>query len=310
METVLYWLARGLIALVEALPLIWVARLGRLGGGLFYFLDARHRRVAGRNLALCFPEKSAAEVKALVRENFQRIGESFICAIKTSTMSAAALERHLEFVRVETLVPKEAGPEPHSRVVAIGHFGNFEIYARAVMRLPQFQFATTYRALRQPALNRLMQSLRERSGCLFFERRLDGDELRATMKRKNLLLGLLADQHGGQRGLCLPFFGRDCSTNPAPAVLALRYKLPLYMGFCFRLAPARWRLEVGAEIPTHVDGKPRPVEDIMLDVNRALEAAVRRDPANWFWVHNRWKTLGRKPRPEHPPEPNDVGGEP
>jgi lauroyl/myristoyl acyltransferase len=27
----------------------------------------------------------------------------------------------------------------------------------------------------------------------------------------------------------------------------------------------------------------------MRDVNRAFEAAVRRDPANWFWVHRRWK---------------------
>jgi KDO2-lipid IV(A) lauroyltransferase len=38
---------------------------------------------------------------------------------------------------------------------------------------------------------------------------------------------------------------------------------------------------------------------IMLDVNRAFEAAVRRDPANWFWVHNRWKARGQPGRP-HP----------
>jgi KDO2-lipid IV(A) lauroyltransferase len=35
----------------------------------------------------------------------------------------------------------------------------------------------------------------------------------------------------------------------------------------------------------------------MLDVNRAFEAAVRRDPANWFWVHNRWKPA-KKPTPK------------
>jgi lauroyl/myristoyl acyltransferase len=31
------------------------------------------------------------------------------------------------------------------------------------------------------------------------------------------------------------------------------------------------------------------VADIMRDVNRAFENAVRRDPANWFWVHRKWK---------------------
>jgi KDO2-lipid IV(A) lauroyltransferase len=35
----------------------------------------------------------------------------------------------------------------------------------------------------------------------------------------------------------------------------------------------------------------------MRDVNRAFEAAVRRDPANWFWVHDRWKTKGWEPNP-------------
>ena len=32
----------------------------------------------------------------------------------------------------------------------------------------------------------------------------------------------------------------------------------------------------------------------MRDVNRVFEAAVRRDPANWFWVHNRWKQFAGK----------------
>ena len=46
---------------------------------------------------------------------------------------------------------------------------------------------------------------------------------------------------------------------------------------------------MGEEIPTHENGQPRTPGAIMLDVNRAFEVAVRRDPANWFWVHNRWK---------------------
>jgi KDO2-lipid IV(A) lauroyltransferase len=34
----------------------------------------------------------------------------------------------------------------------------------------------------------------------------------------------------------------------------------------------------------------------MSEVNRAFEAAVRRDPANWFWVHKRWKPDSSKAR--------------
>ena len=51
----------------------------------------------------------------------------------------------------------------------------------------------------------------------------------------------------------------------------------------------RWRIEAGARIPTREEGRARAIEDITRDVNTAFEAAIRRDPANWFWVHNRWK---------------------
>ena len=132
-----------------------------------------------------------------------------------------------------------------------------------------------------------MQSLREKSGCLYFERRTDGPLLRAAMGQGGIILGFLSDQ--SSKGLRAPFLGHDCDTGLAPAVFALRYHTELYAGICYRVGLAKWRLELGEKIFTHENGHPRSSEDIMRDVNRALEAAVRRDPANWFWVHRRWK---------------------
>lgn len=290
MDLPLYYLARALVALVQALPLRCVAQMGRAAGALAYRLDRRHRRVALRNLSLCFGhEKSDAEIRALARENFRRIGENFACGVKTAGMSIEELRPHVEFAGNPGLLSPPANPIPPSVVAAIGHFGNFELYARFGQFLPAFQCATTYRGLRQPSLDRLLQSLRERSGCLFFERRTDAPLLRAFMKQRGIMLGLLADQHAGDGGLRLPFLGHDCSTSAAPAVFALRYHCALYPGICFRTGLARWRIEAGQEIPTYENGRPRSTEAIMLDVNRAFELAVRRDPANWFWVHNRWK---------------------
>ena len=108
------------------------------------------------------------------------------------------------------------------------------------------------------------------------------------------MLGLLAAQHAGLNGVRLPFLGHDCSTSPAPAVFALRYHCALYTGVCYRVGLARWRVEAGEKIPTHEDGQARSTTDIMGDVNRAFEAAVRCDPANWFWVHKRWKVQNLK----------------
>ena len=180
----------------------------------------------------------------------------------------------MEFVGNPRIVSPSADQRTQSVVAAIGHFGNFELYARFGQFAPAYKCATTYRGLRQASLNRLLQSLRERSGCLFFERRFDARPL-------------LSDQSAGS--VRMPFLGHDCSTTAAPAIFALRYHCALITGICYRVGLARWRIEAGPEIPIRENGRPRSSAAIMGDVNRAFETAVRRDPANWFWVHKRWK---------------------
>jgi len=289
MNTLIYWLGSAFVAVLQALPLTWVARIGRTGGALAYWLDARHRRVTLKNLTMCFgDEKSPAEIHVLAKENFRRIGENYASAVKTVAMTFDKLRPHVEYIGAERLLP------PRRVINAGGHFGNFELYARFNDVVAGYQCATTYRALNQPGLNRLMEKLRNRSGCLFFERRTGGPLLRAAMNQPAIILGLQIDQHGGDHGLRLPFLGHDCSTSPSPAVFALRYDCELYAAVCFRVGLAKWRLELGERIPTHENGHARPVKDLIQDVLRMQEAAVRRDPANWFWVHKRWKPAPQK----------------
>ena len=295
MDLLLYVPARIVIGLAQLLPLGLVARLGRAVGSIVYCLDGRHRKVALRNLTASFgAEKSESEIRALAKENFRRIGENFASSIKTMTMSQAKIKKVLSASLIERAFPPDE-PKPYqSRVFAIGHFGNFETYARFGNFVPGSRCATTYRGLRQPGLNRLLQDLRNRSGTLYFDRRTDAAKLKQAMHEGSIMLGLLADQHAGDRALRLPFFGRECSVSTAPAVFALRYKCPLHVALCFRTQLARWQVEFSGPIPTHEGGKARSVEDITRDVNRHFEEAIRRDPANWFWVYNRWKPAKKR----------------
>ncbi len=258
MNTLIYLLGRGVVAFLQALPLVWVARVGRVGGALAFWLDGRHRRVALTNLTMCFAdEKSPEEIYALARENFRRIGENYASAIKTAAMTPWQMLPHFDLILAKSILPHEADAGPQSRIVALGHFGNFELYARFGQFVPIFKCATTYRALKQPALDRILLSLRQRSDCLYFERRRDGAALKAAMNDTGLLLGLLADQ--SSKGVRIPFLGHDCDTSTAPAVFALRYRCPLHTAVCYRIGVASWRIEVGDEIPTHENGQARPI---------------------------------------------------
>ncbi|MSU34333.1 MAG: hypothetical protein EXS36_04350 [Pedosphaera sp.] len=301
MDLLAYWLARGLVILVSMIPLRGVARIGRFGGTVAWWIDRRHRHVALANLRIAFPDgKSDQDLVDIARENFRRLGENSLCAIRCTTMTAEQLARHLTWSNLDTL-PEQGS----SLVAAIGHFGNFELYARVNDVASDWASATTYRALRQPALNGLMLALRERSKVQFFERRSGARALRQVLARGKVIVGLLADQNAGKRGIRLPFFGRECSCSAAPALLALRYRLPLQVWICFRTGLAAWNIRGGIPIATQrPGGSPRTLEEITADIQGAYESAIREDPANWFWFHRRWK-LSSNPQASETPEPGN-----
>ena len=291
MNAPLYLIACSFVRIIQLLPLKLVGFIGWVGGWIFYYLDARHRRVAVNNLSESLGKsRSQQEITSLARGNFARIGESYLSALKTAVMPASLLCRSLTIKGEENLNLKklEDGSIP-SFMFALGHFSNFEIYAKLVYLTPGYNLATTYRGFPNPWLDRLVKNVRNKTGTHYFERRSEGKKLRAFMNQPGSITGLLVDQCAGNRGLKLPFFGRPCSTTPAPALFALRYNLRLHCCLCRRIGFGRWEIEFGPEVSTRSNGSARPVEDIMRDVNSNLERFVLDDPVNWFWVHNRWK---------------------
>ena len=294
MQKILALMVRGIILVIQSLPLSLLGRVGRMGGSICWYLDNRHRAVMLDNLAAAFPAKPIEEIRQIARENIRRIGENYLSALKTCLMDLESLDR-LCSVRGLEKIPDFTKPgAPRNCVVAIGHFGNFELYAILSNKVRGLRPAATYRGLNQPVFNEVLKLLRAKSGCTFYERRTEGPALRKALNKGGLMLGLLADQHSGSGGLWGPFLGRHCSTTQAPAVLALRYDAALFTSVCFRTGLGTWSIEIGDRIPTHENGHPRPVQAITQDVNRFLEKAILRDPANWFWVHNRWKAQSAK----------------
>ena len=281
--------------LIRLLPLKLVCFIGRQIGFVFYFIDTSHRKIAVNNLTNSLGNyHSESEITSIAKENFRRLGEVYLSVLKTAHISLKNLSDILSVKGLEhlDLSQRNDGSNP-SFMFAIGHFGNFELYANAGLFAPEFDVGTTYRGFNQPWVEKLVTKIRNRSGCHYFDRRFEGKKLMSFMKRPNSITGLLADQNAGRSGIKLPFFGLPCSTNPAPAIFSLRYNLRLHCCLCRRVGLGRWELELGPEISTHANGNARSVNDIMSDINATYEDYIREDPANWFWVHNRWKRPDR-----------------
>ena len=213
-------------------------------------------------------------------------------------MSFEELRPHVEFVAAAGVHDPARPAEPQGVVAAIGHFGNFELYARFGQFAPAYKCATTYRGLRQPSLNRAAAiPARDVPAACYFERRFDGAALQSVHEP--------AGRHAGPAGrparAATPACACPSWATIAPprrarhlcAALPLRAATP---AFAIASAwPAGASKRARKSPPTRT-ARPGSTAAIMLDVNRAFEAAVRRDPANWFWVHNRGKPPGN-PQP-------------
>ncbi len=275
------------VLLVQSLPLKAVAHLGRFLGFAVYCADFRRRRIAVHNLRCVFGrEWNGRKIAAIAKENFRRLGESYCCAVKSVRMSGEQIKPHIRCVGGEEL--RRANLQTKNQIVAIGHFGNFELYARIGQLIGLSNTAATYRALKNSEANQIMEALRRQSRTRFFERREEAVALKKSLQRGGMVLGLLADHHAGN-GASAEFLGMPCLATKAPAVLALRYRADLRTAICYRTGLAQWRIEIGKAIPLYNGNRARPVADIIQDVQNALAEAVRRDPANWFWVHRRWR---------------------
>jgi KDO2-lipid IV(A) lauroyltransferase len=296
-DGLLVTLARLAVFILCILSVRAAAAVGRFGGGLAYHLDARHRRVAIRNLTLTFENtKSPAEIASIARENFKRIGENICAAIKLSSLPPGEVTRFVNII--ETGSERSAAALcAHNVVLASGHFGSFELFAHISRRYPQYRHVTTYRGIRQPRLDQYMRRLRSGTGITMLDRRDATDHLKHELSAGGVMLILFADQSDRKNGVELPFLGRPAFTNRAPAIMAARYDCSLFAPICYRLGPGSYRIEMGEPIATRdSDGRRRTCEAITRDINAAHEAAILRDPANWFWVHNRWKAKAENKR--------------
>ena len=137
------------------------------------------------NLVNCLGNShSKKEIVALARENFRRLGEVYLSAVKTAFIPPEKLNGILSIKGVEHMdrSKRDDGSDP-SFMLAIGHFGNFEMYAKTGHNEHGYEICTTYRGFKQPWVDKLIKSLRNKSGCHFFDRRFEGGKLKAFMKR-------------------------------------------------------------------------------------------------------------------------------
>ena len=264
------------------LPLRWTFRLGQALGLLGYLTLGKYRKLASANLRIAFPEWTKKQVRKNAREHFQTLTANLLCsAVLTQKPREAP-----SYIDISPLLAAASRIKDASSVIwVINHVGNWELFILAPLWLQHPLWAVIYQKLSNEFLDRHVQQLREGSGVLTIDR-TEGLHRGITILRNGGMLGVLIDQHAGDKGVWTPFFGRLASTTPFPAVLAKKTGAALMPVSIVTSGIARWRVEVDDFIPS----RGASIGEITSRINLSLESKIRENPSDWFWVHNRWKT--------------------
>jgi KDO2-lipid IV(A) lauroyltransferase len=286
--------------LVALIPLGPALRIGAFLGALGYLLFGETRRLALAHLAEAFPELDEPARRDIARRMFVHLGMS---AMEITSIRSYD-DRLAEYMVYPDPAPVRAALARGKGIVFVtGHLGNWELMAR-MMAKTQCPVSAVAKRGSDARLMGLIEDWRA-SGQVTTLWREDPGTARALLRvfKQNQALGILVDQDTRVQGVWVPFFGRPAYTPRAPGDLALRTGAPVLVGTCHRAGERPgdgFRFEV-TEIP--YDPKPADREAEVIRITAAcqavMEAAIRRHPADWVWMHERWKT--QPPPEEHAP---------
>ncbi|MBI3711013.1 MAG: lauroyl acyltransferase [Proteobacteria bacterium] len=290
-----HWLilaARPLVAAVvftgyELLGCVSFARASAIGGGIarrFGPLIPVTRR-ARRNLERAFPDKTPAEITAIIGEMWDNLGR------------VAAEYPHLARLRVfaEDSPIETRGMEHIDRALARGrpiiffaaHLANWEIASLVALRYG-VPVHLVYRPANNPWVDRLFRSGRAAISGGLIVKGNEGARGAVAVLRAGKHLGMLLDQKMND-GIAVPFFGRDAMTAPALAQFALKYDCTVLPAQVERLAGARFRLTVHPPLELAPAGERHAdILAVMTRVNQLIEGWIREHPGQWLWLHRRW----------------------
>jgi KDO2-lipid IV(A) lauroyltransferase len=263
-----------------------------------YRVDRKHRERAEGNLRRSFPHLPQSQIARLAEESMQHM-----CMLAVEVMFTTRLIRidtfaeHIELENftgaLELLLKRNQG-----LIMLTGHYGNWEIlgYVLATLGFPTTSIA---RPLDNPYISDWVFGVRERTGQRIIAKKGATSEVVDVLDRHGVV-GFIADQNAGSKGLFVDFFGRKASTYKSIGLLAMQYDVPVIVGYA-RRTDEPFHFRCGAEtiiFPDEWKSQDDPLRYITQRYTSAIEEMVRKDPAQYLWVHRRWKTRPKGEEPE------------
>jgi len=281
------FLIKAVLFVFKWLPESLCIEAGRFLGLLWFYVIRYRRKLVLRNLKKAFKdEKSDKEIYDIARNNFIHYGISFAEFLRLPALSLRDIESKTTITGTENL--NRALEKNKGLIVICGHYGNWDMLAIAQSLLGYNGYIITRRA-KNKSVDRFWQKIRENKGVRFLPDRNSIFSILRLLKN-NEKVGIIFDQHAGEKmGVRVNFFGRPAWTMKAVALLVMKTGCPVIPAFMWRDKGHHY-FEAGPEIPfTPCETSDEAIKVNTQKYNDILESFIRKHPAQWLWIHRRWK---------------------
>ena len=274
----------GMFVLLRLIPVGAASAIGGAIGRTIGPLIGVTRR-ARKNLRNAFPEKSPAEIEAIIREMWENLGRVVAEYPNLPRLNAFTPDARIEVRGTEHVETGRARGKP--LIFFAGHLANWEVSAIAAKAFG-VPLHLIYRPANNPWVEEIFQEGRAGIAAGLIPKGAEGARKAVRVLREGGQLGILIDQKMND-GIPVPFFGRDAMTAPALARLAFKFDCTVLPTQVERLDGARFRLTVHPPLPlTRSDDLQADTLALMAHANRHLESWIRERPGQWLWLHRRW----------------------
>jgi Kdo2-lipid IVA lauroyltransferase/acyltransferase len=252
----------------------------------------REQRIGRANLTAAFPDKSPAEIEAIlagVWDNLGRVGAEFahldhIWEHDPAHPEDSRIEIGARSYELFTQLRLDGKPA----LIFASHLANWELPALAAVA-HGLDTAILYRRPNIASADHIIQGMRAvKMGTLIAAGRDAPLKLAEALKNGHHV-GLLVDQYL-TNGVEVTFFGRKTRANPMLARLLRQVECPLHGVRIIRLPGNRFRGELSEEVQPVRDAAGRiDIQGTMQAVTSVIEGWIREYPDQWLWLHRRWR---------------------
>ncbi len=242
------------------------------------------RRAAGMDLTL-------QQASSLTRQVFCNLAQSLAEGIQFARRFKSGHEGWQDLYKTrQPDLEQRIHADPRPKIFVTGHLGSWEVAVLIALAKAGGKGAAVVRRVDNPLLNSLVRWIRLTSDSQWIEKRgAAADCVRCLERGENV--AMLLDENGGRKGVFVDFFSRPASTHKLAALLSLTTGNPVVVGAALRPPSGRvfdYRLAVLE--PAGYGSGPSAVRDLTQDIVSVWEEWVREYPAQWRWIHWRWRT--------------------